>query len=213
MGVLEYERHTERIATRIRVRVSQYVGEKEDAHLISVFGNDSDVGAFTAAVYEKAHFKVTFPTGECRDVTLGEGAICYRGSLSIPERKQAVRHMIALSEEVRGLKSLSRAFALRSDAREIWTNLVHRHGLPALPEWAEAMKRVLGENDRITPLDGIGCSPVLITASTEELLDWLKAGVERGELAFPEKNGSVCWPCASLRELLMPTTVVIDRAA
>ena len=50
MGILEYDRHTEKIATRIRVRVSHYVGENEDAHMISIFGNDSDVGAITAAV-------------------------------------------------------------------------------------------------------------------------------------------------------------------
>jgi hypothetical protein len=213
MGVLEYERHTEKIATRIRVRVSQYIGEKEDAHLISIFGNDSDVGAITAAVYEKARFKVTFPTGECRDTTLGEGAICYRGSLSIPGRKQAVRHMIALSEELRGLTSISRAIALSPDPRQIWTNLVHRHGLPALPDWAEAMKRVLVENRRLVPLDGIGCSPVMITASTEEILDWLKAGIERGELAFPKENGPISWPCTALREVLLPQTVDVHMAS
>ena len=213
MGVLEYERHTEKIATRIRVRISQYIGEKEDAHLISIFGNDSDVGAITAAVYEKARFKLIFPSGECWDATLGEGAICYRGSLSTPGRKQAVRHMIGLSEEVRGLKSISRAFALRPDARQIWTNVVHRHGLPALPVWAQAMKRVLEENNRIAPLDGIGCSPVMITASTEEILDWIKAGVERGELAFPAENGPISWPCTSLREVLLPETVDLDKAA
>jgi hypothetical protein len=157
MGILEYDRHTEKIATRIRVRISQYVGDKEDAHLISIFGNDSDVGAITAAVHEQAGFKVTFPTGNSQEVTLGEGATCYRGSLSIPGRKHAVRHMVALSEGLRGLKSLSLTFALRQEPQEIWTNLVHRHGLPALPDWAEVMVRALEEHHRITPLDGIGC--------------------------------------------------------
>jgi hypothetical protein len=36
MGVLEYERFTEKMATRIRVRVSQYIGEEEHRHLLSV---------------------------------------------------------------------------------------------------------------------------------------------------------------------------------
>ena len=61
MGLLEYERNTEKIASRIRVRVSHYIGEGEDGHLLSVFGNDSDVGAITAAVYEQARFRLTFP--------------------------------------------------------------------------------------------------------------------------------------------------------
>jgi hypothetical protein len=214
MGILEYDRHTEKkIATRIRMRITQYVGESENAHLISIFGNDSDVGAITAAVYEQARFKVTFPTGNRRDVTLGEGATCYRGGLSIPGRKHAVRHMIAVSEELRGLKSLSRTFALRPKPQEIWTNLVHWHGLPALPEWAEVMIRALEEHNRISPLDGIGCFPVMITASAEELLEWLEAGVRGGELPFPEKNGPIRWPRTSLCDVLRPQTDEIEQAA
>jgi hypothetical protein len=212
MAILEYDRHTEKIATRIRLRISQYVGENEDAHLISIFGNDSDVGAITAAVYEQGRFRVTFPTGDSQDVTLGEGATCYRGSLSIPGRKHSVRHMIAISEELRGLKSLSRTFALRPDPLEFWTNLVHRLGLPALPEWAEVMMRVLEANNRITALDGIGCSPVVITASTDELLEWLEAGVRAGQLPFPERNGAIRWPRTSMCEVIRPQTEGTEQA-
>jgi len=48
LGLLEYHRITEKTSTRIRVRASSYIGEDEQAHLISVFGNDSDIGAITA---------------------------------------------------------------------------------------------------------------------------------------------------------------------
>ena len=61
MGILEYDRETERAATRVRVRVSHYIGEEESAHLVSVFGNDSDVGAITASVYEQARFRLDIP--------------------------------------------------------------------------------------------------------------------------------------------------------
>ena len=63
MGLLEYERYTDKIATRIRVRVSQYIGDSDGAHLLSVFGNDSDVGAITAAVYEQARFRLLSAAG------------------------------------------------------------------------------------------------------------------------------------------------------
>jgi hypothetical protein len=132
MGLLEYERYTEKIATRIRVRVSHYIGEDEDAHLLSVFGNDSDVGAITAAVYEKARFRLTFPSGDLHEISLGEGAISHRGSVNIAGRKQAIRHMIALSEELCGLKSLSRTFVLRPEPSVVWNALVHRFGLPGV---------------------------------------------------------------------------------
>jgi hypothetical protein len=213
MGLLEYERYREKIATRIKVRVSHYIGEDEDAHLLSVFGNDSDVGAITAAIYEKARFRLTFPVGETQEVGLGEGAICYRGSVSTPGRKQAIRHVIAVSEELRGLKSLSRTFVLRPEPTEVWTALMHRFGLPGLPEWAAAMIQVLKENGRITPVDCIGCAAAVVNATCEELLGWMEAGVAHGELTFPGSNGPIQWSNGALVASLRPELESIQRAA
>ena len=213
MGLLEYERYTEKIATRIRVRVSHYIGEDEDAHLLSVFGNDSDVGAVTAAIYEKARFRLTFPGGETQEISLGEGAICYRGSVSIPGRKQTVRHMVALSEELRGMKSLSRTFVLRPEPLEIWTALVHRFGLPGMPEWAEPMTRILEKETRIEPVDSVGCPAAVISATCEELLEWMGSGVGRADLSFPEANGPVRWFNGTLVEALQPASELTQRAA
>jgi hypothetical protein len=91
---------TEKTSTRIRLRVDRYVGEDEQAHLISVFGNDSDVGAITAAVHEKATFTLTFPDGEVKEVSLGEHASCYKGVVMLPDRKHPVRHLVAVSEKL-----------------------------------------------------------------------------------------------------------------
>jgi hypothetical protein len=213
MGLLEYERYTEKIATRIRVRVSHYIGEDDEAHLLSVFGNDSDVGAITAAVYEQARFRLTFPNGEIQEISLGEGAICSRGNISIPGRKQSVRHMIALSEELRGMKSLSRTIVLRPEPNEVWTALVHRYGLPGLPEWAEYMMRVLRKNDRVKTVDSIGCSAAVVLATAEELLEWMGSGVAREELPFPESNGPVRWSSGTFAEVLRPESQSMQLAA
>jgi hypothetical protein len=75
------------------------------------------------------------------------------------------------------------------------------------------MIRVLEEHNRISPLDGIGCFPVMITASAEELLEWLEAGVREANFRFPEKNGPIRWPRASLGEVLRPQTDEIEQAA
>jgi hypothetical protein len=213
MGLLEYERNTEKIATRIRVRVSHYIGEDEDAHLLSAIGNDSDIGAIAAAVHEQARFQLTFPNGETQQISLGEGAMCCRGSISISGRKQAVRHLIALSEDLRGLKSLSRTFVLRPEPTEVWTALVHRFGLPGLPEWAEGMIRALQENGRIAPMDSIGCSAAVVNATCEELLEWMGVGVRRGELSFPDSNGSIRWSNGTLVEALQPRLELTLKAA
>jgi|SRR5579872_4627112 len=213
MGLLEYERYTEKIATRIRVRVSHYIGDDDEAHLLSVVGNDSDVGAITAAVYEQARFRITFPNGEMQEVSLGEGAICHRGSVSILGRKQSVRHMIGLSEELRGMKSLSRTYVLRREPTEVWTALVHRFGLPGLPEWAEPMTKILEKEKRIVPVDSIGCSAVMITATCEEVLGWMEVAVGRGELSFPDSNGPVRWSNGTLGEALRPEMWPMQIAA
>ena len=84
LGLLEYVRITEKTSTRIRLRVDRYIGEDRQAHLLSVFGNDSDVGAITAAIHEKATFNLTFPDGTTKDVSLGEHASCYKGAVALP---------------------------------------------------------------------------------------------------------------------------------
>ena len=63
IGLLEYEQYTEKIAARIRARVSHYIGADEDAHLPSVSENDSEAEAVTAAIYKKARFHLTFQIG------------------------------------------------------------------------------------------------------------------------------------------------------
>jgi hypothetical protein len=99
-GLLEYQRATEKISTRIRVRVDRYVGEDRKAHLLSVFGNDSDIGAITAAVHEKATFTLTFPDGMSKEVTLGENPSCYKGTINLADRKHPVCHLVAASQEL-----------------------------------------------------------------------------------------------------------------
>ena len=82
---------------------------------------------------------------------------------------------------------------------------MHRLGLPAVPEWAEEMVRILEDQNRITPLEGIGCAPILVSASAEEILEWMESCVALGTLRFPEKNGPIQWPNKSVAEVLQPT--------
>jgi hypothetical protein len=193
LGLLEYHRSTEKTTTRIRLRVDRYVGEEERAHLISVFGNDSDVGAITAAVHEKATFTLTFPDGEVKEVSLGEHASCYKGAVSLPDRKHPVRHLVAVSEELYTNGGVGRTILLQYQLDQAWAALVSFLGLPAEPTWAEHVLGVVEAEERIKPLDGIGCQPVLISATTEEVLGWIGNGLKSKTLSFPEKNGPIAW--------------------
>jgi hypothetical protein len=197
LGLLEYHRMTEKTSTRIRLRVDRYVGEDEQAHLISVFGNDSDVGAITAAVHEKATFTLTFTDGEVKEVSLGEHASCYKGAVSLSDRKHPVRHLVAVSEQLYTNGGVGRTILIGYQRDQAWATLVSFLGLPAGPSWADYVMGVVEAEERIKPLDGIGCQPVLISATTEEMLEWIGDGLRSKELAFPEKNGPITWPRCS----------------
>ena len=202
LGLLEYHRMTEKTSTRIRLRVDRYVGEDEQAHLISVFGNDSDVGAITAAVHEKATFTLTFPDGEVKEVSLGEHASCYKGAVSLQDRKHPVRHLVAVSEELYTNGGVGRTILLGYQRDQAWATLVSFLGLPAEPSWAEHVLGVVEAAERIKPLDGVGCQPVLISATTEEVLEWIGDGLKSQVLSFPEVNGPILWPNRSWQQVM-----------
>jgi hypothetical protein len=208
LGLLEYHRMTEKTSTRIRLRVDRYVGEDEQAHLVSVFGNDSDVGAITAAVHEKAAFTLTFPDGEVKEVSLGEHASCYKGAVSLSDRKHPVRHLVAVSEELYTNGGVGRTILLGYQRDQAWATLVSFLGLPAEPAWAEHVLGVVEAEERIKALDGIGCQPVLISATTEEVLEWIGGGLKSQALCFPEKNGPIIWPKCALTTSLNPSPAV-----
>ena len=194
LGLLEYVRFTEKASTRIRVRVDRYMGEDRQAHLLSVFGNDSDVGAITAAVHEKATFNLTFPDGTTKDVSLGEHASCYKGSVTLPERKHPVRHLLAVSEELHTNGTAGRTLLLRYRRDEAWATLVSFLGLPADPAWADYVLGIVERKKRLEEIDGIGCEPVLVSVTTEEMLEWIGDGLKAGCLAFPKTPGAILWP-------------------
>ena len=207
LGLLEYQRMTEKISTRIRVRVDHYVGEGRKAHLLSIFGNDSDVGAITAAVHEKATFTVIFPDGTAKEISLGEHACCYKGAVSLADRKHPVRHLLAISEELHTNGNLGRTILLRYKRDEAWATLVSFLGLPAEPAWGNHVLEAIEKEERIQDLDGIGCRPVLISATTEEILEWVGNGLRSKALDLPEHNGPIRWPGYAFEELLRPIRI------
>jgi hypothetical protein len=204
-GLLEYVRFTEKASTRIRLRVDRYIGEDRQAHLLSVFGNDSDVGAITAAVHEKAAFSLTFADGTTKDVTFGEHASCYKGAVTLPGRKHPVRHLLAVSQHLHTNGSAGQTILLRYRREETWATLVSFLGLPADPTWADYILKIVEGKKRIEEIDGIGCQPVLISATTDEVLEWIGDGLRSRALIFPERNGPIVWPRFALSASLFPT--------
>jgi hypothetical protein len=185
LGLFEYACLTEKASTRIRLRVDRYIGEDGQAHLLSVFGNDSDVGAITAAVHEKATFGLTFPDGTTKDISLDEHASCYKGAVTLPGRKHPMRQLLAVSQELHSNGSAGRTILLRYRREEAWGTLASFLGLPADPAWADHILETVERKKRIEEFDGIGCRPVLISATTDEMLEWIGDGLRSQVLTFP----------------------------
>jgi hypothetical protein len=137
---------------------------------------------------------LAFPDGETKEVTFGEHASCYKGAVTLPGRKHPVRHLLAVSQQLHTNGSAGQTILLRYRREEAWATLVSFLGLPADLSWADHILGIVEGKRRIEEIDGIGCQPVLISATTEEVLEWIGDGLRSGRLAFPANDGPIVWP-------------------
>lgn len=201
-GVLEYTKRMKDTTTRVRLRLDRFVGETEKeasgrAHVISVLGGDSDVGAVWAAVNEQSFFTVQGPGIDPFNATLGEGAQCFRGTITIAGRKP-IRHLVAVSADLVKTRPGAdpegrRTVLCDDDAMFVLYRVAHRFGLPVVPEWASWFKEELNQRAAIQPLVGLGCSPVLVTGTKKMFLKWIGVALRRRRIRLPETNGPVHW--------------------
>ena len=97
-----------------------------------------------------------------------------------------------------------RTILLRYQREEAWATLVGFLGLPADPTWAEHILGIVEGKKRMEEIDGIGCQPVLISATTEEMLEWIGHGLRSQMLAFPGSSNPIRWPRYSIDSLIAP---------
>jgi hypothetical protein len=193
LGRLEYARHTGKIETTIRVYVDRYIGEDAQAHLLSVFGGDAELGAISAAIAERHTFSLTFPDGRIQYIGLGENASCYRGSLSVPGRKQPIRHLVAVSEALHANGTAGKTYILNYRRSLAWATLVSRLGVPADPSWVEWTIDQLEAKKRVCEIQAIVCDPVVIQATRDDLMEVVARGIREESLRFPSRNGPILW--------------------
>ncbi len=205
LGRLEYRRTSGKQQTRIWLHVDRYVGEKEQAHLLSAFGNDAEIGAVTAAIYEDHAFELIFPDGSKSTTRFGKHATCYKGVLKASGYPRPVRHLLASSQMLQANGTAGRTIVMNygEDTLDLaWSTLVSLLGLPADPRWAGYILAQLDVDDRVQRIRGIGCQPAIIQATRADLLARVGKALADRLLPFPEKNGPVVWPRYKLDHLL-----------
>jgi len=204
-GLLEFTKRTKDTTTRVRVHVDRAVLEPTKnqqgqavAHLISMIGADSEIGALWAAVAEGALFQIQLPDHTSIAACLGPEAQCFRGSVMVPGRKRPIRHLVAVSAELFKTKpgvdrEGGRTILCDADPVFVLYRIAYRYGLPAVPEWAPWFMRELNQRKAITPLLGLGCSPILVKGNKQTFLKWIGRALRERLIRIPEDNGSIRW--------------------
>jgi hypothetical protein len=205
LGRLQYTRNTEKTNTQISVHVDHYIGNGEQAHLLSLFGGDAEVGAMRAAIYEKHTFTLTFPDGAVRTIGFGPVATCYNGSLSLQGAKRTLRHLVAVSASLVANGTAGQTFIMNLEQTTTdltWSTVVNLLGLPADPRWGNVVLGEMRKDKLIRRLDGIGCNPAVVIGSREDFMTRMGQARALGLLAIPERNGPVVWPQHTIRDVL-----------
>ena len=223
-GWLEFTRALKDTTVRVRLRLDRCIAEVAENgrdgrfHLLSLIGGDSDIGATWAAVQQNQVFKVEGADFAEAELSLGEKAESYRGSLSLPGRRRPIRHLVAVSAALAQTRlgaavESNRTILSDDDPVFVLYRLSERFGLPVVPAWADWFTRELKRRRAMTPLAGIGCSPVLVSGTKAKFMNWISRGLRRGLIQFPESNGPIRWPAMAgfLGRGAVPSEVPRDR--
>jgi hypothetical protein len=204
-GSLEFIKRTKDSTTRVRVHIDRAVLEtpKDErgqarAHLISMIGGDSEIGALWAAATEGALFQIQLPGRASIPASLGLEAQCFRGSVMVPGRKRPARHLVAVSAELAKTKpgtdhEGTRTILCDDYPMFVLYRVASRYGLPVVPEWATWFMRELNQRKAISPLLGLGCSPVLVKGNKQRFLKWIGWALKRRLIGMPKENGAIHW--------------------
>ena len=130
-------------------------------------------------------------------ISLGDRAHTFRGLIQAPGRRQPVRHLVSVSQEVFETQAganaqVHRTIVYSAEPEFLVYRLGVRFGIPLLPCWSSWIAADLTRQNRIHRLLGLGCNPVLVEASKQELLDLIAGAVKRGVLSIPDKP-SIQW--------------------
>ena len=199
-GWLEFEKQLRDTRTKIRVALDRFIGEPSDCkevsgvcHLVSVFGNDVDIGAIWAAIAGQEWLTVCVPGLAARRVSLGKDPRVYRGTLTVTSRSRSARHLVALSAQMADDTDVGRIVLSRSNPEFVLYRISQRLGLPVHPSWANWFWAVLKQNKRMQSLDGLGYQPIAVVGSKQEFLEWIGSAVKQKIIEIPEEDDLLPW--------------------
>jgi hypothetical protein len=209
---VEYSVQSKNWSTRVEVWCDRLATEDNATHMLSIFGNDSEMAAVSGAISTNSKLTAKLPDGQRLELFMGEKPTTYRGHLSIPGHKRPVRHVLCFSEALMQNGANGSVTVLHNDDMLIWATVISFLGLPALPEWAVPGVQMFRNTEKIREIIGFNCTPVTVTITREELLKWIGSQVAEKMLFLPELAGPVIWPLYGIKDLLSASVVDEDIA-
>ena len=211
LAEVEYSVTSKNWSTRVQVWCDRLATEDFTTHMLSLFGNDSEMAAVSGAISTGSRLTAKLPDGTRLELNMGEKPTTYRGHLAIPGRLRPVRHILCFSEALMLNGTAGSVTVLHNDDTLIWATVISFLGLPALPEWAGAGVQMLRNTEKIREIAGFNCSPVTVTITREELLKWIGSQVEGKLLNLPEAAGPIFWPAYGIKDLLSASVIDEDE--
>jgi hypothetical protein len=205
-GIVEYNVTTKSYSTRVQAFCDRFAMDAGQTHMLSIFGNDAEIAAISAAISTGAALTAMLPDGTTRRLSLGDDVTNYRGHIQISDRKRPIRHLLSLSKALMQNGMDGKVYLLYNEPALIWATVISFLGLPAIPQWADAGVRMLSQTGKIEQMTGFNCTPVAVKVAREELLAWIGEQVRDGALEFPARSGPIQWPRYSVQDLVaLPT--------
>src|SRR5215469_17648503 len=199
-GWLDFEKQLKDTRTRLRVPLHRFIGEPTEnkevsgtCHLVSVFGNDVDIGAIWAGLAGQEWVTVSGPDLAERRVTLGKDPRVFRGTVAVAGRSRSVRHLVAISAQVADESDVGRIILSDDDPEFVLYRISQRLGLPVHPSWASWFWSALVQQGRIQPLNGLGYRPLAVAGTKDEFLKWIGMAVKEKQIEIPDNGSSVHW--------------------
>ena len=205
VGTLEFTKWSEKSTTRIKATLDRFIGEhpknKDDigkAHLVSVYGNDQDIGAIWGATTMGEGFQVDGPGIPPTSVKFDQESLSFRGSITISNHKRPLRHLVVISAELATTHSADnddygRTILCDSESGFSLYRVATKFGLPAVPDWAPWFLTELKRRDKIRPLLGLNCTPCIVYGTKKTFLRWISTAVKKRAIVIPEENESIHW--------------------
>lgn len=201
LGTLRFAKRLKDTSIDVTVYMDRFIGEAGESksapaagHFVSVFGGDQDIASVWSCIGEDSLFTVQGPGLRPLTARLGRDAQCLRGSVAVAGRKRAVRHLVALSAEYAEANGAANRTILCNDSPTfVLYRLARRFGLPVAPQWTAWFMAELKRHGAVTPLIGLGCSPVSVAGTKDEFMDWIGTALKRDIIRIPDENGALDW--------------------